>query len=122
MNGFPHYLWGKHFREGAVGMTKILLEAQNTQGGLPPVAQSMLLIAGMFVLIYLIAVLAPKISNLLVKIFPALAKVNEPKPLEPPKYKKSRWETEGLPQQEKSEDAPEASSGEWNTNEEEQSK
>ena len=102
-------------------MTKILLEAQNTQGGLPPVAQSMLLIAGMFVLIYLIAVLAPKISNLLVKIFPALAKVNEPKPLEPPKYKKSRWETEGLPQQEKSEDAPEASSGESNTNEEEQS-
>ena len=94
-------------------MTKILLEAQNTQGGLPPVAQSMLLIAGMFVLIYLIAVLAPKISNLLVKIFPALAKVNEPK---------SRWETEGLPQQEKSEDAPEASSGESNTNEEEQSK
>ncbi len=82
-------------------------EAQKTQGGFSSLALTMLLIAGMFVLVYLIAVLAPKISNLLVKIFPALSKINEPKPLEPPKYKKSRWETEGLPQAESPEPAPE---------------
>ncbi len=108
-------------------MPVVLLQAQaeNTRGGFSSLALTMLLIAVMFVLVYLIAVMAPKISNFLVKIFPALAKVNEPKPLEPPKYKKSRWETEGLPKQENEEDAqtPGSSDGESDENKkEEQSK
>lgn len=97
-------------------------QAESTQGGGTSLALSMLLIAGIFVLVYLLAVLAPKISNLLVKIFPALAKVNEPKPLEPPKYRKSRWETEGLPEQTSEEPKSEVSDPETDSTEEEQSK
>lgn len=97
-------------------------QAESTQGGGTSLVLSMLLIAGIFVLVYLLAVLAPKISNLLVKIFPALAKVNEPKPLVPPKYKKSRWETEGLPEQTSEEPKSEGSDPETDSTEEEQSK
>ena len=61
----------------------MLLESQGAKSGFAPLAQSMLLIAGIFFLIYLLAVLAPKIAKLLEKLFPALARTNEPKPIEP---------------------------------------
>lgn len=95
-------------------MPILLLETQGAKSGLAPLAQSMLMIAGIFILIYLLAVLAPKISDFLVKIFPALKKTNEPKPIEPMTFnKKEEQQPEGksapaspVPEEEPSGDRP----------------